>query len=71
MEAQPQMNRLFIILGVIAGITGGAWALRHSSAPATGAPMGANAKGEVPTCCQKSPSRTSLLTAKPAVETAR
>ena len=71
MQARPQMNRLFIILAAIAGISGAAWALRQSAAPAPVA-SSAGAKGAAdPTCCQKSPSRASLLTAKPAVETPR
>jgi hypothetical protein len=64
------MNRLFIIIAAIAGITGAAWALRHSgSAPTSEAAKGA--ERELPSCCQKSPSRTSLLTAKPADGTGR
>jgi hypothetical protein len=63
------MNRLFIIIAAIAGITGVAWALRHPG-PAQTVATPAGAGREVPVCCQKSPSRASLLQAKPAAATA-
>jgi hypothetical protein len=64
------MNRLFIILAAIAGITGLSWALRNP-VPAQPRETGATVKGETPPCCQKSPSRMSLLRAKPVAEAVR
>jgi len=59
------MNRLFIILATVAGITAAAWAFRHHQA-GSATPTAAAPTEETPICCQKSPSRTTLLQARPA-----
>jgi hypothetical protein len=58
------MNRLFIILTTVAGVTAAAWAIRHHQA-ASIIPAAAVPSEETPTCCQKAPSRASFLQAKP------
>jgi len=63
------MNRLFIILALITGISAGTWAYRHFRNDGSD-PVHAAAGGETPACCQKSPSRTTLLQAKPSATSA-
>jgi hypothetical protein len=58
------MNRLFIILALITGVSAGTWAYQHFRS-GTPNPVHAADGGETPSCCQKSPSRTTLLRAKP------
>ena len=63
------MNRLFIILALVTGISAGTWAYRHFRSGASD-PAHAALSGETPACCQKSPSRTTLLQAKPTASPA-
>jgi hypothetical protein len=59
------MNRLFIILALVTGISAATWAYRHFRS-GTPDPTHAAPFGGTPACCQKSPSRTTLLQAKPS-----
>lgn len=62
------MKRWMLIFAAVAGVAGSVWALKHpasTTSPAQAQASAAAAEGEPKSCCQKAPSRLSLLSAKP------
>lgn len=62
------MKRWMLIFAAVAGVAGSVWALKHPASTSPNAQSQASAgagEAEPKSCCQKAPSRLSLLSAKP------